>query len=998
MMHFVLSQKKALLTTSLSVVTCIGAFAQDIQVRGIIKDAAGFPVVGANIVEKGTTNGVISDVDGKFLLNAKPGTTLVVSFIGYVPQEFQATSKPIAIVLQENAVALEETVVIGYGSVKKSDATGSVAAIKADQLNKGAVSNPMELLQGKTPGVQITTSGGAPGEGATIRIRGGSSMSASNDPLIIVDGLPISNTGISGMKNPLSTINPNDIETFTVLKDASATAIYGSRASNGVILITTKKGAKGQGVKVNADVAFSVSYLTDKIDVLNGTEMMQAITDLYGTDHAAYKALGYTDPVTGERRYANTNWQDQIYRTAFSEEANVSVNGSTNKLGFMDALPYRISGGFINQDGVLKTSNMKRGVLSFNLNPTFFDEHLRIALNGKGMYVRNRFANQDAIGAAINYDPTKPVYSDAGIRGYTAWLTEEGKPNNMASSNPVALLHDKVDKSTVKRFIGNAQFDYKFHFLPDMRANLNLGLDASDSDGYVETPVGSEMSLHDKTQLGSGVRTDYSQSRRDKSLETYLAYNKDMTSIESKFDIMGGYSWQHFYREEKSRDVANNNRDKEYKNKTFKTENYLVSFFGRLNYSLMDKYFLTFTARGDGTSKFKNNKWGFFPSAAFAWRVINEKFMEPTAPVLSDLKLRLGYGKTGQQDIGPDYGAIPTYKNHLAGSYYMFGDQLIMPVTPNGYAANLRWEETETYNIGLDYGFWNNRINGNVDIYYRKTNDLLNHVPEAAGTNLTNYITKNVGNLENKGVEAAINVIAIDNKAWTWDFGFNYTWNKNKITKLTASNDPDYVGVLVGGISGGTGNTVQVQQVGQPVNSFYVFQQVYDQTGKPIEGEYVDRNGDGVLNDKDRYVHHKASPDVMLGFNTNLRYQKWTLSVAARAAFGNYVYDNISSKNEMLNDLWTNNFVSNPVSSAISTGFKQGQYMSDYYVKRADYFKIDKITLAYDFTNYLRAYVTAQNLITVSKYKGLDPEVFNGIDNNMYPRPTTFLLGASLTF
>ncbi|MEG1521161.1 MAG: TonB-dependent receptor [Bacteroidales bacterium] len=1000
MMHFVLSQKKALLTTSLSVVTCIGAFAQDIQVKGIIKDATGMPVMGANVVEKGTTNGVISDMDGKFQLTAKQGSTIEVSFIGYLPQEFQASTKPIVIVLQDNTVALDEAVVIGYGTVKKSDATGSVVAVKADQLNKGAVSNPMELLQGKTPGVQITTGGGAPGEGATIRIRGGASITASNDPLIVVDGLPISNTNISGMKNALATINPNDIESFTVLKDASATAIYGSRASNGVILITTKKGAAGsKGVTVNADVNFSVSYLTDKVDVLDGIGMLNAVakTQKDGIDSPAFRALGYLD-ANGNRQYANTDWQDEIYRTAFSEEANVSVNGTTGELGIMNALPYRVSGGFVNQDGVLKTSNMKRGTLGFNLNPTFFDEHLRISVNGKGMYIHNRFANQDAIGAAINYDPTKPIYSDRGIRGYTAWLDEYNKPNNMATSNPIALLNDKVDKSNVKRFIGNAQFDYKFHFLPDMRANLNLGMDISKSDGSVETPVGSEMSLHDKLQLGSGLRTDYSQLRRDHTLEAYLAYNKDIKSIESKIDVMGGYSWQHFYRDERSRDVKNSNRDEELKNSLFKTESYLVSFFGRLNYTLMDKYFLTFTAREDGTSKFQNNKWGFFPSAAFAWRVINEKFMEPVSPVMSDLKLRLGYGKTGQQEIGGDYESIPTYKNHLPGSYYMFGDQVIMPVTPLGYAANLKWEETETYNIGIDYGFWNNRITGSVDAYYRKTSDLLNYVPEAAGTNLTNYITKNVGDMENKGVEASIDITAIDTKDWTWDFGFNYTWNKNKITKLTASTDPEYVGVLTGGISGGTGNTVQVQQVGQPMNSFYVYQQVYDQAGIPIEGEYVDRNADGILNDKDLYVYHKATPDVYLGFNSTLRYKKWTLSVAARAAFGNYVYDNVSSKNGMLGDLWTNNFVSNLVPSAITNGFGQGQYMSDMYVKRADYFKLDKITLAYNFTNYLRVFATGQNLITASKYKGLDPEVSNGIDNNMYPRPTTFLIGASYTF
>lgn len=1000
MMHFVLSQKKALMTASLSAITCIGAFAQDIQVQGIVKDATGMPIIGANIVEKGTTNGVISDMDGKFQLKAQQGSTIEVSFIGYITQEFTASSKPVVIVLQDNTVALEEAVVIGYGTVKKSDATGSVVAVKADQLNKGAITNPVEMLQGKTPGVQITTGGGAPGEGATIRIRGGSSMSASNDPLIVVDGLPVSNTSISGMKNALATINPNDIETFTVLKDASATAIYGSRASNGVILITTKKGKAGADgkVSVDADVNFGISYLHNKIDVLNGKQIVAAIEELYGTDHAAYQALGYIDN-SGKQAFANTDWQKQIYQTAFSEEGNVSVSGSTPLDEKTGAMPYRISAGFVNQDGVLKTSNMKRGTLSFNLNPTILDDHLRITLNGKGMYIHNQFANQDAIGAAVNYDPTKPVYSTRGIRGYTAWLTSLNPltANTMATSNPVALLNDKVDRSRVKRFLGNAQFDYKFHFLPDLRVNLNLGMDVSESQGYVETPQGSEISLHNKTQQGSGLRTDYSQLRRDLSLETYIAYYKDVKAIQSKFDVMAGYSWQHFYRNEDTHDKANDGTEKELYSKLFKTENYLVSFFGRFNYTLMDKYFLTFTIREDGTSKFQNNKWGFFPSAALAWRIINEGFMS-NQEVMSDFKLRLGYGETGQQEIGSDYGSIPTYKTHLPGSYYIFGNQTIVPVTPLGYAANLKWEETQTYNIGIDYGFLKNRITGAVDVYFRKTNDLLNYVPEAAGTNLTNYITKNVGNLENKGVEASINVIAIDNKDWTWDFGLNYTWNKNKITKLTASSDPEYVGVLTGGISGGVGNTIQVQQVGKPMNSFYVYQQVYDKNGKPIEGEYVDRNADGIINDKDLYVYHKASPDIYLGFNTTLRYKKWTLSAAARAAFGNYVYNNIASKNSMLADLWTNSFISNVVDGAVENGFQQGQYLSDMYVKRADYFKLDKVTLAYNFTDYLRVFATGQNLLTISKYKGMDPEIGDGIDNNMYPRPTLFMIGASYSF
>jgi len=979
----------------------VNVFAQNITVKGHVKDSAGEPVIGANIVEKGTTNGTITDFDGNFQLQCRKGAILTISFVGYQSQQLTATLS-MMVILKDDSKMLDNIVVIGYGTVKKSDATGSVVSVKADQLNKGTISNPADLLQGKSAGVQVVSGSGAPGDGATIRIRGGSSLSASNDPLIVIDGLPVSNTSISGMSSPLSTINPNDIESFTVLKDASATAIYGSRASNGVIVITTKKGASGQKKPtINLDMTGTMSYVGKTIDVMDAETLKSYMTEKIGKDEAI-NALGNF----------NTDWQKEIYRTAFTEELNASITGSVQGKGKMNSLPYRISLGHLNQDGILETSNMKRSTASFNLTPTFFDSHLTVNLNAKGVYAKNRFADTGAIGAAVSYDPTQEVYdsSSNGLQGYRIWRNTAGDVNTMATLNPVAMLSQKDDKSTVKRFIGNAQFDYKFFYLPGLRANLNLGLDISSSDGTVNTPEGCEMSWHDKTENGSGLHKDYSQTRRDQSLEFYLNYVKEIKEIASKFDLMAGYSWQHFYNSTNSLSVKQNDRTSVLEDKPFKTENYLVSFFGRFNYTLLDRYLFTFTARDDGTSRFQNNKWGFFPSAALAWRITEEPWMKNIAGnTLSNLKLRLGYGITGQQELNAgDYPSIPTYKTNLMGSYYMFGNTVIVPISPKAYAADLKWESTTTYNVGLDFGFLNNRISASVDAYYRKTKDLINYVPISAGTNLSNYITMNVGDLENKGIEFALDVVPVQTKDWNWTLGFNLSYNKNKITRLTASDDPNYAGVETGDISGGVGNKIQLHQVGYPTNSFYVYQQIYDVDGNPIEGAYVDRNGDGIVNDKDRYIYKKPTPDVFMGLNTNLSYKKWTLSASARASLGNYVYDNVSSNYEMQADMWTNSFVANRVKSAIKSNFSQAQYQSDYYIHNASFIKLDKVTLAYQVASWVSVHATAQNILTVTKYKGMDPEVSTydtnsskatlGIDNNLYPRPISFLIGANFNF
>ena len=984
MMKQVKLMPKRMLALICGLILSITAFAQQITVNGNVVDATGEPIIGATVRVAGQQGGVITDFDGNFHIQANSGATITVSYVGY--QEAQVAAAPrVNIVLQDDAQLLKDVVVIGYGTVKKSDATGSVMSVEADQLNKGLATSPADLLQGKTPGVQITTNSGAPGAGSTIRIRGGSSLSASNDPLIVIDGLPISGTGISG-GDVLNTINPNDIESFSILKDASATAIYGSRASNGVILITTKKGKAGSKPRVNIDMTGTVKTVAKKVDVLDANAFREFFTANYADNADAMAALGN----------ANTNWQDQIYRTAFSEEINASVTGGYVAKNKTFSMPYRVSAGFLNNDGTLKTTNMSRGTIGLNLTPTLLDDRLTINLNGKGVFTHNSFADEGAIGQAVKYNPLKPVYNEDG--SYHYWMIS-GLPNSMSLLNPVAQLYQQNKDSYVRRFVGNAQFDYKFKFLEGLRANLNLGLDYSTTTGWNVTEKDSEISWHNKVENGSGAWQKYTQKREDKTLEFYLAYARELKEINSRFDILGGYSWQHFHNETTDFKMANDGSGTEFNyTPLFKTESYLVSFYGRLNYTFMDRYLLTATLRNDGTSRFQNNKWGLFPSVALAWRISEEPFLHDV-DWLSNLKLRLGYGITGQQNIGQgDYPSIPTYHTNMGGSYYWFGNNVIVPITPKGYAAQIKWEETTTYNIGLDFGFWNNRINGSVDVYKRVTNDLLNYVPVAGLTNLTNYLLQNVGDMENKGIEVALNVVPIEKKDLRWEIGVNVAYNKNEITRLTASDDPSYLGVETGGISGGVGNNIQIQKVGNPLNSFYVFQQVYDEAGKPLEGVYVDRNHDGQITDDDRYVYYKPDADVNIGLNTELSYQKWTLSASLRSSLGNYVYNNVQSDAEMKADMWTNNFIANRISSAPYTNFAQAQYKSDYYVQNASFLKLDRVTLAYNICDWARVHFTAQNIFTITNYKGVDPEVAGGIDNNMYPRSRNFLVGASFNF
>ena len=994
---------KVLLMLMVGCFLSIDAFAQQMTVKGLVKDTAGEPIIGANVVIKGTTNGTITDFDGNFQLNANKGDIIVISFIGYQPQEAQAAAS-MNIILKDDTELLDEVVVIGYGSVKKDDLSGSVVAIKAEEMNKGAVTSPQELIMGKVPGLSVSQGDGAPGAGSTIRIRGGASLNASNDPLIVIDGIPVSNDAAPGTPNALATINPNDIETFTVLKDASATAIYGSRASNGVIIIQTKKGTQDK-IKVSYSGTFTAKDPYKRIETLDAQSFREVMQAQYPEGTAQSADI---QRILNVYPNQSTDWQDAIYQTGLSTDQNIGIAG---KAGFM---PFRISLGYNTEKGTLKTSKYERYTGAVNLSPKFFDNHLSVDINVKGTINKNRFADSGAVGAAAFFDPTKPIYDEENrYNGYWNWGIVQGAQADLATQNPLSLLYDRNNHGTTKRSLGNIQLDYKIHGLEDLHANLNLGYDVAKTTGRNFVNSNSVQSSLDKTFTGLGQGNTWNNLRRNHLLDFYMNYAKNIESIKSNFDIMAGYSWQHFYYANHDITYSNPTEDLGAKegytydenerhyirddHRRIPYENYLISFFGRLNYNFMDRYLLTATLRRDGSSRFsENNRWGLFPSAALAWTISNEPFMKATENVLSKLKLRLGYGVTGQQEIG-DYQYITSYSFSTNPNTTYLGTTLLKP---NGYSPDLKWEQTTTYNVAIDFGFLNNRINGSIEYYQKHTKDLLNTISAAAGTNFINLITANVGKMKNKGVEANVNAIAIQSKDFTWEVGYNITWNDSKITKLTTTFNPDYQGIDAG--------TNQKHQVGEMPGTFYLYQQVYDENGKPIQNAFVDRNNDGQITEADRYLTHKSPmAKVYMGFSSQFSYKKWDLGFNLRANFGNYVYNGVASGNSTSNNYGGKGFVTNLYNGFQDTGFTllntSEQMASDYFLENASFLKMDNITLGYSFQNLFAAKLSGrisasvQNVFTISKYSGLDPEC-GAIDSNIWPRPRTYTIGLNLNF
>lgn len=994
---------KVLLMFIVGLFLSVNTFAQQIVVKGIVKDTTGEPIIGANVIVKGTTNGTITDFDGNFLLNANKGDIIIISFIGYRSQEAQAAAS-MNIILKDDTELLDEVVVIGYGSVKKDDLSGSVVAIKAEEMNKGAVTSPQELIMGKVPGLSVSQGDGAPGAGSTIRIRGGASLNASNDPLIVIDGIPVSNDAVPGTPNALATINPNDIETFTVLKDASATAIYGSRASNGVIIIQTKKGTQDK-IKVSYSGTFTAKDPYKRIETLDAQSFREVMQAQYPEGTAQSADI---QRILNVYPNQSTDWQDAIYQTGLSTDQNIGIAG---KAGFM---PFRLSLGYNTEKGTLKTSKYERYTGAVNLSPKFFDNHLSVDINVKGTINKNRFADSGAVGAAAFFDPTKPIYDEENrYNGYWNWGIVQGAQADLATQNPLSLLYDRNNHGTTKRSLGNIQLDYKIHGLEDLHANLNLGYDVAKTTGRNFVNSNSVQSSLDKTFTGLGQGNTWNNLRRNHLLDFYMNYAKNIESIKSNFDIMAGYSWQHFYYANHDITYSNPTEDLGAKegytydenerhyirddHRRIPYENYLISFFGRLNYNFMDRYLLTATLRRDGSSRFsENNRWGLFPSAALAWTISNEPFMKATENVLSKLKLRLGYGVTGQQEIG-DYQYITSYSFSTNPNTTYLGTTLLKP---NGYSPDLKWEQTTTYNVAIDFGFLNNRINGSIEYYQKHTKDLLNTISAAAGTNFINLITANVGKMKNKGVEANVNAIAIQSKDFTWEVGYNITWNDSKITKLTTTFNPDYQGIDAG--------TNQKHQVGEMPGTFYLYQQVYDENGKPIQNAFVDRNNDGQITEADRYLTHKSPmAKVYMGFSSQFSYKKWDLGFNLRANFGNYVYNGVASGNSTSNNYGGKGFITNLYNGFQDTGFTllntSEQMASDYFLENASFLKMDNLTLGYSFQNLFAAKLSGrisasvQNVFTISKYSGLDPEC-GAIDSNIWPRPRTYTIGLNLNF
>lgn len=978
------------------------AFAQDVSVSGTIKDTdSGDPIPGVNVVIKGTSNGTVTDLDGKYSLAVGDNAVLLFSFVGYESQEVTVGNQTtIDISMFFDISQLGEVVVIGYGEIEKDDATGSVLSIGEDDFNPGAVGSPQELLLGKAAGVVITSGGGAAGSGQTIRIRGGSSLRANNDPLIVIDGMPLESAGISGMANPLSTINPNDIETFTVLKDASATAIYGSRASNGVIIITTKQGSKGKMlVSYNGNVSIGVA--NNRMDVFTGDEykaVVQDRIDNFGYDPSALTGLGTE----------NTDWQNEIYRNAISTDHNVALSGSIKET------PFRVSVGYTSQDGILKENNMQRTSFTVAATPSLLNGDLVINLNAKGSYIDNNFSNNDAIGSAIRFDPTQPITNgNTRYGGYTASteLTSgdpiNGVPNNIAVHNPAALLKYRDNTSNAQRYILGAKIDYKMPFLPELKATVNLGYDLYTTDGVdASDTLGSWTYREPENQV-----REYTQTKKNSLLDFYLNYSKDFNE-DNRLDVTGGYSYQHFYNEGENRNRPQYQTAGEYVNAdttAYKNENFLVSFFGRVNYTYKDKYLLTATVRNDGSSRFsEDNRWGVFPAVALGWKINEESFLS-NVESLDLLKLRVGWGQTGQQDIGDNfYPYIPTYTASQQGAYYEFGGVFYPTQRPDAYDANIKWETTTTLNLGLDYSLYNGRLTGFVDVYKRTTDDLLNEIPIAAGTNFSNFLTTNVGSLENSGVELGITGVIVSKDDLSWEVSGNLTYNKNEITKLSLVNDPNYPGYNTGGISGGVGNTVQINGVGHPANTFYLFRQVYDEFGKPIEGLYVDKTGSGgnVAGDElNKFYVHKPAPDFLIGLSSRVSYKNFDFSFSGRLNLNNYVYNNNASSMALYQNLYNQSgFNSNILKDVEKTEFTTAQYWSDIYLENASFFRMDNMSLGYSFDQLLteklngRIAFTVQNAFVITNYTGLDPEVSGGIDDNIYPRPTTYMLGLNLNF
>lgn len=980
--------KRSLLLVALFVIGCLQLMAQTRTIKGEVTDAQnGEALIGATVMVEGEKGGTVTDFDGNFSLQVSSSAKKIkVSYIGYIDKVL-SVSDNMKVKLESDSKALADVVVIGYGTARKSDLTGSVATVKSKDFNKGLVSSPEQLINGKVSGVQIMSNSGSASAGSTIRVRGGASLNASNDPLIVLDGVPLEQGGISGnSSNFLSMINPSDIESMTVLKDASSTAIYGSRASNGVIIITTKKGQQG-AVKVNFNTTNSLQTRAQMVDMLSRDEFVNVINQ-FGTDNQ--KSLLGT---------ANTDWNDEVYRTAFGTDNNLSVSGSIDKW-----LPFRVSVGYYNQSGLVRKDNVERWTGNVVLTPSFFQDHLKLTINAKGTLNNNSFNNGGAVWAAATFNPTIPVYSgNDKYGGYNEALDADGYPVNAGVRNPRGLVDLYDSKSKVSRFIGSMDVDYKVHFLPELKLHATVGADYAKGDGTVYVPAYAAQSYNKDESLGGSDYKYGPQKNENRLLTLYANYAKYFEDIKSNVDLTAGYDYQYwksttplYY----TKSAAGTNLS------TVKASDYrhvMLSYYGRINYSFDGKYLLTATVRRDASSRFsKDTRWGTFPSVALGWTLTEEPWLK-NQKVLSNLKLRASYGVTGQQEGIGNYNYLPVYTYSVTGAEAFINGQYINTYRPEAYVSDLKWETTTSWNFGLDFGFLDGRIGGAIDFYTRKTKDLLASVPTAAGTNFSKTILTNVGNVDSKGIEVSLNATPIQTKDWEWNLSYNFTWQNMKVKNLSLTKGGSQTNVKVGPSI--DAYQFQVLSEGYEPYMFYVYHQLYDsKTGKPIEGAYADLNNDGEINDADLYRYHSPAPKYIMGLSTSLRYKQLTLGMSFRANIDNYVYNGMGMSTGAFETVsYNNSQLNNLNTSFLKTGFKTRQYLSDYYVENASFLKLDNLSLSYNVGKInkwasLTVSAMVQNVFTITGYSGTDPEVPNGMDNSFYPRPRTYSLSLGLQF
>ena len=980
--------KRSLLLVALFVIGCLQLMAQTRTIKGEVTDAQnGEALIGATVMVEGEKGGTVTDFDGNFSLQVSSSAKKIkVSYIGYIDKVL-SISDNMKVKLESDSKALADVVVIGYGTARKSDLTGSVATVKSKDFNKGLVSSPEQLINGKVSGVQIMSNSGSASAGSTIRVRGGASLNASNDPLIVLDGVPLEQGGISGnSSNFLSMINPSDIESMTVLKDASSTAIYGSRASNGVIIITTKKGQQG-AVKVNFNTTNSMQTRAQMVDMLSRDEFVNVINQ-YGTDNQ--KSLLGT---------ANTDWNDEVYRTAFGTDNNLSVSGSIDKW-----LPFRVSVGYYNQSGLVRKDNVERWTGNVVLTPSFFQDHLKLTINAKGTLNNNSFNNGGAVWAAATFNPTIPVYSgNDKYGGYNEALDADGYPVNAGVRNPRGLVDLYDSKSKVSRFIGSMDVDYKVHFLPELKLHATVGADYAKGDGTIHVPVYAAQSYNKDESLGGSDYKYGPQKNENRLLTLYANYAKYFEDIKSNVDLTAGYDYQYwksttplYYTKSAAGTTLSTVKASDYRH-------VMLSYYGRVNYSFDGKYLLTATVRRDASSRFsKDTRWGTFPSVALGWTLTEEPWLK-NQKVLSNLKLRASYGVTGQQEGIGNYNYLPVYTYSVTGAEAFINGQYINTYRPEAYVKNLKWETTTSWNFGLDFGFLDGRIGGAIDFYTRKTKDLLASVPTAAGSNFSKTILTNVGNVDSKGIEVSLNATPIQTKDWEWNLSYNFTWQNMKVKNLSLTQGGSQTNVKVGPSI--DAYQFQVLSEGYEPYMFYVYHQLYDsKTGKPIEGAYADLNNDGEINESDLYRYHSPAPKYIMGLSTSLRYKQLTLGMSFRANIDNYVYNGMGMSTGAFETVsYNNSQLNNLNTSFLKTGFKTRQYLSDYYVENASFLKLDNLSLSYNVGKInkwasLTVSAMVQNVFTITGYSGTDPEVPNGMDNSFYPRPRTYSVSLGLQF